>query len=33
VVDAVLAATFAGVLLFAVFETLSHTACCFVPVT
>ena len=33
VVDVVLAATFAGVLLFAVFETLSHTACCFVPVT
>jgi beta-lactamase regulating signal transducer with metallopeptidase domain len=33
VVDVVLAVTFAGVLLLGVFETISHTACCFVPVT
>ncbi len=33
VVDVLLAATFAGVLLLGVFETISHTACCFVPVT
>jgi beta-lactamase regulating signal transducer with metallopeptidase domain len=32
-VDVVLATAFAGVLLLAVFETISHTACCFVPVT
>ena len=33
VVDLVLAATFAAVLLLGVFETISHTACCFLPVT
>jgi beta-lactamase regulating signal transducer with metallopeptidase domain len=32
-VDVVLAAMFVGVLLLGVFETISHTACCFVPVT
>jgi beta-lactamase regulating signal transducer with metallopeptidase domain len=32
-VDVVLAATFVAVLLLAVFETISHTACCFVAVT
>ena len=32
-VDVVLAATFGGALLLGVFETISHTACCFVPVT
>jgi beta-lactamase regulating signal transducer with metallopeptidase domain len=33
VADLLLAAIFAGVLLLGVYETLSHTACCFVPVT
>ncbi|HEY1908664.1 MAG TPA: M56 family metallopeptidase [Myxococcaceae bacterium] len=32
-VDVVLTAAFAVVLLLAVYETISHTACCFVPVT
>ena len=32
-VDVALGAIFAGVLLLAVLETISHTACCFVPVT
>jgi len=33
VADVLLAATFAAILLLGVFETISHTACCFVPVT
>ena len=33
VADVLLATIFAGVLLLGVYETLSHTACCFVPVT
>ena len=33
VVDVLLVAIFAGVLLLGVFETISHTACCFMPVT
>jgi len=33
VVDFALALVFGGVLLLGVFETISHTACCFLPVT
>jgi beta-lactamase regulating signal transducer with metallopeptidase domain len=33
VVDVMLVATFAGVLLLGVFETIAHTACCFVTVS
>ena len=33
VVDLVLATAFVAVLLLGVFETISHTACCFMPVT
>jgi beta-lactamase regulating signal transducer with metallopeptidase domain len=32
-VDALLVAVFAAVLLLGIYETISHTACCFVPVT
>jgi hypothetical protein len=31
--DALLLALFAGVPAFGVYETISHTACCFLPVT
>ena len=31
--DLALALAFGAVLLLGVFETISHTACCFVPVT